>query len=334
MNIPLLLSMLKCIHCRSEVLEWKIFSKTDDCGLILCVKCKRYYPIEDGILDCLPDDLVEISKRQLFEERFRSLFPSEVSRFAATGASRPQNQQFTFEEDDPLTYDKKVVADSFWAKAHSVVLNDWSQALKGTAGPLLDVGCGTGRISHMLAAQFSFIIGMDVNIPMLKFAAQKAKKDGLDQKVNYIAGDIWNLPFRDEIFSGLFFFGVLHHLSGPYEALMHLTSVLKRDGVLCGSENNISIFRGMFDLLMKFKTLWEEDDHLEHATLSKESLDQALKKGGFSTRFRTTCFIPPHIYLFLPSFLANALYVLTDGLFRRVPFFSRQGGLIYFWAKR
>lgn len=334
MNIPFLLTVLKCIACKSPALEWKSFSPDESCGIFLCTKCGHYYPVEEEVADFLPPDLIAPQERKNFEARFKTSFPPQASLFVPSSTKRPELHQFTFEEDDPGSYDQKVVANAFWEKASSVVWKHWRESFKNVQGPVLDMGCGTGRITQALAADFSEVIGIDPSVPMLRFAAKKARQMGLAQKNSYIAGDLWNLPFREEKFAGVFFFGVLHHLNRPYDALKELLPLLKKGGVLCGSENNVSIFRSIFDFLMRFKPIWEEDAHLEHATISEKSLDAPLREKGFDAAFKTTCFIPPHLYLFLPPALANFLYGFADAVFGFLPFFSKQGGLIYFTAKR
>ena len=44
---------------------------------------------------------------------------------------------------------------------------------RGTGGPILDVGCGTGRVAAALAADGHEVLGVDLSAPMLRLAEQR-----------------------------------------------------------------------------------------------------------------------------------------------------------------
>jgi SAM-dependent methyltransferase len=51
---------------------------------------------------------------------------------------------------------------------------DFYRRLAGeTGGPILDVGCGTGRVAFALAADGHEVVGVDVSLPMLRLAEQR-----------------------------------------------------------------------------------------------------------------------------------------------------------------
>jgi ubiquinone/menaquinone biosynthesis C-methylase UbiE len=51
---------------------------------------------------------------------------------------------------------------------------------------ILDIGCGTGNVSLACAAQGAVVIGVDSNAEMLEVAKSKAKKAGLEGKVEWL----------------------------------------------------------------------------------------------------------------------------------------------------
>jgi ubiquinone/menaquinone biosynthesis C-methylase UbiE len=76
---------------------------------------------------------------------------------------------------------------------------------------ILDIGCGTGNVSLACAARGSIVIGIDSNAEMLEIARSKAKKAGLEGKVEWlelgvaeIAGKI-NEKTQDAVVSCLTF---------------------------------------------------------------------------------------------------------------------------------
>lgn len=68
---------------------------------------------------------------------------------------------------------------------------------------VLDIGCGTGDLSISIALQSQGgleITGYDFSKPMLKIAAQKAKKMVPNDNLNFIHGEVSRMPFSDETF--------------------------------------------------------------------------------------------------------------------------------------
>jgi SAM-dependent methyltransferase len=65
-------------------------------------------------------------------------------------------------------------------------------------GPLLELGCGTGRVLIPLAADGQRITGLDVSAAMLAAARAKADAAGLRDRVNLVQGDMrdFGLPTR------------------------------------------------------------------------------------------------------------------------------------------
>jgi ubiquinone/menaquinone biosynthesis C-methylase UbiE len=55
------------------------------------------------------------------------------------------------------------------------------------SGPVLEIGCGTGRVTIPLAAAGVVITGLDVSASMLEEAKRKAERPGLC--INWIEAD-------------------------------------------------------------------------------------------------------------------------------------------------
>ncbi|GAB7095375.1 hypothetical protein JCM30237_25280 [Halolamina litorea] len=66
-------------------------------------------------------------------------------------------------------------------------------------GRTLDLGCGTGRTSAVLAEEGFETVGLDSSRPMLAVAA------AADPEVRYLAADAATLPFTDGSFSNVLF---------------------------------------------------------------------------------------------------------------------------------
>ena len=63
---------------------------------------------------------------------------------------------------------------------------------------ILDVGCGTGKYSIMLAMMGAYVVGVDSQLPMVAVAKERSRKLRLDLEV--VLSDAGTLPFRADVF--------------------------------------------------------------------------------------------------------------------------------------
>jgi SAM-dependent methyltransferase len=106
------------------------------------------------------------------------------------------------------------------------------QAMKTHGGidqsaPLLEVGCGTGRIGAQFDSAGDNYFGLDLSIEMLREFDRKK----LARKPNLIQADGCLLPLRDRIFAGVLLMHV--RAAGNWPAVLaEAQRVLRREGVL------------------------------------------------------------------------------------------------------
>lgn len=72
----------------------------------------------------------------------------------------------------------------------------WCNVALQSGGTVLELGCGTGRISLPLGRAGVPLVGIDRSEPMLQRARQRIKRAKLQSRVRLIRGDIRSLPFR------------------------------------------------------------------------------------------------------------------------------------------
>lgn len=67
---------------------------------------------------------------------------------------------------------------------------------------ILDVGCGTGFLSRLIARNVEDVrvIGIDSDDELLAFGRQKLEMEGLGDRVEYRKGDAYKIPFPDGSF--------------------------------------------------------------------------------------------------------------------------------------
>ena len=65
-----------------------------------------------------------------------------------------------------------------------------------TAGRILELGCGTGRVTLPIARTGAHIIGVDRSADMLSHARRRASRARLRPHLSLVRADIRSLPFR------------------------------------------------------------------------------------------------------------------------------------------
>ena len=97
-------------------------------------------------------------------------------------------------------------------------------------GPVLEAGCGAGRVLRHYHERGTAIVGLDF------IASVLASIKGEDPTIPLAAGDITKLPFPDGSFSAVLAFGLYHGLETHLEEAMADTRrILKPGGLLCAS---------------------------------------------------------------------------------------------------
>jgi len=124
-----------------------------------------------------------------------------------------------------------------WENAQTVRRRDvafWRRLAAVAGGPVLELGCGTGRIALPVAKDGIALTGVDRSEPMLDRARRRAARAGLDRRLRLVRADIRHLPFRNRRF-GLVMaaYGVLQSLVRERDltaALASVHRVLQRGG--------------------------------------------------------------------------------------------------------
>jgi ubiquinone/menaquinone biosynthesis C-methylase UbiE len=85
-----------------------------------------------------------------------------------------------------------------WENARTFGRRDvpfWTRLAAAAAGPVLELGCGTGRIAFPLARAGVEVVGIDRSAEMLARARRRARRAASGQRVRLVRGDIRHLPF-------------------------------------------------------------------------------------------------------------------------------------------
>jgi len=130
-----------------------------------------------------------------------------------------------------------------WENARTLGRKDvpfWRDVATNSQGRVLELGCGTGRISLPLARAGVSLVGVDRSAHMLARAVRRVealrrKRRGRGRRVRLIRADIRALPFRPALFSTVLApYGILQSLvrdSDLMATLVSVAGVLKPGGL-------------------------------------------------------------------------------------------------------
>ena len=124
-----------------------------------------------------------------------------------------------------------------WENARTVARRDvvfWQRLAAAQDGPILELGCGTGRITIPVARTGARIVGLDRSAPMLARARQRLQRARVSASL--VRGDIRHLPFRRRIKFDLVMapYGILQSLTRERDLRATLDAaagVLRRGGL-------------------------------------------------------------------------------------------------------
>jgi 2-polyprenyl-3-methyl-5-hydroxy-6-metoxy-1,4-benzoquinol methylase len=181
---------------------------------------------------------------------------------------------------------------------------------------ILDVGCGSGTNSEVLAAKGHTLHGVDVS----EAAITRYRSRGFDGHV----GDLENgLDFADATFDLIFCSEVIEHMTSPEMLAAEMSRVLKPGGCLVISTPNSAFW--LYRVLGLVGYTVSELQHPKHFQFfSKRSLLRLLKGGGFEPKQ----IVGRNMYVILPHMGERLDRIFPKLGFTRETRF-RTGG--YFW---
>ncbi len=103
-------------------------------------------------------------------------------------------------------------------------------------GRLLDVGCGGGHLTRMLAERWPAmdLVGLDLSPEQVARSRQRAERKGM--QIAYVEGSALDLPFPDASFDAIVSVGSIKHWPDVHRGISECARVLKPGGALHISE--------------------------------------------------------------------------------------------------
>jgi SAM-dependent methyltransferase len=139
---------------------------------------------------------------------------------------------------------------------------------------ILDLGCGPGWTSLLLARAGYEVVGADISERMIEVARERADREGV--AAEFVVADMEELDLGRRDFDAVFLFDCLHHCPGYERVLCRAHEHLRPGGVLLLFETT---------LLHRFSPHARETTRLYGVTelgFSRRQLRRGLRKAGFS----------------------------------------------------
>ncbi|WP_092703131.1 class I SAM-dependent methyltransferase [Halovenus aranensis] len=90
---------------------------------------------------------------------------------------------------------------------------------------MLEIACGTGRFTAMLAERGADIVGLDISAAMLQQGRERAQAAGVDDQLEYLRGDAARLPFPDNHFDTVVAMRFFHLMDEPEAFIQEMRRV-------------------------------------------------------------------------------------------------------------
>jgi ubiquinone/menaquinone biosynthesis C-methylase UbiE len=167
-----------------------------------------------------------------------------------------------------------------------------------TEGTYLDAGCGTGDFIPGLVARGGNIIALDLSCGMLEQARARVMTFASPGRVQFTAGDVGRLGYRDECFDAIIGVGLLEYLSDMTVALREMYRTLKPGGILIITVPNLaSPFMAYETLVSHVRRLiklgrthaTKRSKPFRHRHFIPWRLDRTLRRIGFKKLSATFC---------------------------------------------
>ncbi|MDS0298091.1 class I SAM-dependent methyltransferase [Halogeometricum sp. S1BR25-6] len=177
------------------------------------------------------------------------------------------------------------------------------QAVLDAVGPVedknvLEIACGTGRFTVMLAERGANIVGLDISRAMMTQGREKARRAGSEvaERIEFLRGDAARLPFPDDHFDAVFAMRFFHLADTPAKFLAEMARVSK-DVVFFDTFNDTSARLVYNWLLPMGSRLYGESE-----------VDGLLRDAGLRLTEANHDFVVPYgVYRKMPNGVASEL---------------------------
>ncbi len=149
-------------------------------------------------------------------------------------------------------------------------------------GSVLDVGTGTGIIALFVATRIGpqgKVVGIDLSDGMLATASNKAKRQDLESRTEFLKMDAESLGFADNSFDAVISLYALRHFPNPDKSVREIFRVLKPGAsvvVAVGSSPTLLSADGVKAAVRRLGSIWRKSTGRELSAC--EFIDNLVRK--------------------------------------------------------
>ncbi|WP_435144359.1 class I SAM-dependent methyltransferase [Halobaculum sp. P14] len=203
-------------------------------------------------------------------------------------------------------YQADSVAEEYDAKRFSkggrLIDRREKEAVLDAIGPVdgervLEIACGTGRFTVMLAERGADIVGLDISNAMLEQGRRKARQADVADTIEFMRGDAARLPFPDDHFDAVFAMRFFHLADTPAKFLAEMARVSKR-----------TVFFDTFDDT-SLRVLYNWALPMGSRLYSRSGVERLVEDAGLHLREHSHDFLLPYgFYRKVPNAVADPIW--------------------------
>ena len=201
-----------CPDCTAKLKKYNKFFK--------CVRCRRFFPVSDGILCLLPSNL---SREKIAEINLYKC-PHGFEQKAIKELLSHPTKLWKYIPHEIFRFEKEILEKTLFK------------------GKVLELGSGLGWGSLLIKRKFPAVTSYITDISDTVLVSAKRFAESLDLRINFfVQCDAEKLPFPDNYFDFIFSWALIHHLPAPVNMLFEVMRVLKPMGCfIAGAEPCVS----------------------------------------------------------------------------------------------
>ena len=168
---------------------------------------------------------------------------------------------------------------------------------------VLEVACGTGRFTVMLAERGAEVTALDISSAMMVQGREKARRAGVADRIEFLRADAARLPFPDDYFDAVMAMRFFHLADTPAKFLAEMARVTK-DLVFFDTFND-------FSSRVAYNWLLPMGSHL----YSRSDVERLLDDAGLRLDGEAHDFVLPYgFYRNLPDAVAREFRALDNSV--------------------
>jgi ubiquinone/menaquinone biosynthesis C-methylase UbiE len=166
---------------------------------------------------------------------------------------------------------------------------------------VLEIACGTGRFTVMLAERGADVVGLDISAAMLQQGRKKAQNRKLAGTLEFLRGDAGRLPFPDDHFDTVIAMRFFHLADDP-EAFLEEMRRVSSDQIVFDTFNRFSA-RSVYNWALPMGS----------RLYSKSEVSVLLAKSELTLVDVEDDFLVPYgVYRSIPNGLASPIRTLDE----------------------